>query len=364
MGEMMKKSVLLLLILIVTAIVPRAHAEVLPRQSDLAYMNSVMEYLGDDYGEIISTHFFELYNDGATNSRFTCSFYKNVNLHIFYEEGRTTYVATYLSSDDDPVDTIESIVYSAMLVNLNSMKVEDAMQVIDDLKKSSVPSHDYEGWRQECDIGIINDSRFEYELYSGGFSRLLVRPIGEFDYSDQADTTLVNTDGYGNTLRDIFPCKALAIYLRDVLGKFSIDQKVTQDELNDIRFLRFNENFADKLGIDNLAGIWRLKYLNELDASGTSITQIPEDISTLKYLTSIDISNTKIQYLPEALGDVNSLEMLNCSNTPLVALPENIGNCTNLKYLDITNTSVTELPSSLFKLLTLDLKYSDGFGIE
>jgi len=212
-------------------------------------------------------------------------------------------------------------------------------------------------------------------------------------------------------IKDLFPDKAFAKYIRDLLGKISIEQSVTQAELdtieevwinqmngpgygeftsfNGIGYLRNLEVFgffatADSLGtqmpeefytLTNLTevhfpesittlseSLGNLTKLTELDMYLGSATSLPESIGNLVNLKVLNMNCTEITSLPESVGNLINLEKLYVFSTQLESLPNSIGNLVNLKELDMYNTKITSLPDSignLANLESLELHYTE-----
>ena len=192
---------------------------------------------------------------------------------------------------------------------------------------------------------------------------------------------LAATEESVGKIKDLFPDPVVAKWVRDQLGKLSINQPVTQAELDQIRTFRI---FSDYGTPADLTGIGYLRNLEEIlidhnNSSGFTGSEFPEDFYTLRKLkkvyawecadwrksnitsisprigemTSLEylgLGYAKITQLPDEICNLTNLETLSVGNTLLTALPENIGNLTRLNYLDISNTQITELPESLWNL--------------
>jgi hypothetical protein len=182
------------------------------------------------------------------------------------------------------------------------------------------------------------------------------------------------------SLGDLFPDEALALIVRDRLAKFSIKQRVTQTELDQVTGIALFSGgdfgyVADLTGIGHLRNLNRLAFyngsaknlttlpselfqltaLNELDVSQSAIAEIPEEIGSLINLTSLDIGSTNIEKLPDNVGLLVNLKELSIRNTNISTLPNSIGNLTALKSLNIEYTKIQELPEVIYGLNLTEL---------
>ena len=197
----------------------------------------------------------------------------------------------------------------------------------------------------------------------------------------EKETKLKGTEESLGTIKDLFPDPVVAKWVRDQVGKLSINQPVTQAELDKVKSFRI---FSDYGTPADLTGIGYLRNLQEImidgnNSSGFTGSEFPEDFYTLRKLkklyawecirwsksnivtisprigemTSLEyigLGYAQIAELPDEICNLTNLETLSLGNTKLTKLPENIGNLTKLTYLDISNTQITELPESLWNL--------------
>ena len=155
----------------------------------------------------------------------------------------------------------------------------------------------------------------------------------------------------GMTLIDIFPDKNFAIYIRDQVGAFSINEQVTQEDLSRVTTLFLNDEsygITSFEGLQYLTGVKRITCLYQ-----KGLTELPDCFDSLTVLWELDMRNCGITELPPSICNSPSLECLYVSNTNLEKLPEDIGNIQTLKKLNISNTKITELPASI-RLLKLE----------
>ncbi|MBR5231740.1 MAG: hypothetical protein IKW00_05775 [Clostridia bacterium] len=195
-------------------------------------------------------------------------------------------------------------------------------------------------------------------------------------------------DGSLGKIKDLFPDIAFAKFIREKTGKISIEQTVTQAELDEIS--SFSIMYKTDYGsIADLTGIGYLRNLRSFTLNNTNIyigTEFPEEFYTLTQLVYLKVCGwnitslsdslgnlvkletliinwTNIDSLPESIGNLSNLNYIDISNTEIEALPESIGNLSDLRTLDISNTKIKELPDSIWnlKLDTLGMK---GLPIE
>ena len=219
------------------------------------------------------------------------------------------------------------------------------------------------------------------------------------------------------TLRELFPDIELAKIVRDAIPKVSVDDAVTQEELDSVSSISFSHNqVADLTGISHLRKLtslrasgfswaakkedndggyagktltdeigslvnlrslsfWGVKFtemptamknlvsLEYLTVSGGVLLSLPEWIGELQSLKSIDVRATYVSELPDSLYTLVNLESLDISNTSVTILDEKIGNLTSLRSLNISNTSISSLPQSIYSLSLTEFEKT-GTSIE
>lgn len=169
---------------------------------------------------------------------------------------------------------------------------------------------------------------------------------------------------------DLFPDEALAMVIRTECAKFSIEQTVTQAELDKITNPTFVfSEIASFEGINHLhnlrqftmgslydgpfpEGLRECKNLEYLEMTYCdNVTEIPEWIGELTNLKRLSIQCCNLQGIPDSICELQKLERLYVnSNKGIKSLPENIGNCVSLKEVKIGGTSISELPASFWNL--------------
>lgn len=195
----------------------------------------------------------------------------------------------------------------------------------------------------------------------------------------QANDGVVADEAIGKII-EIFPDEELAITIRNSCGKISIEQSVTQEDLDRVEMLTCIYNdIHDFTGIRYLRNLWyfhtndhydgvfpdELRYCQSLKSlyitDNPNITVIPDWIDELINLETIDFSHDNITQLPDSICNLLKLESFDVSrNEGLSKLPVNIGNLTKLQRLVISRTAISELPDSTWNL---SLSYFGAEGL-
>ncbi|ELC6641711.1 leucine-rich repeat domain-containing protein [Listeria monocytogenes] len=147
----------------------------------------------------------------------------------------------------------------------------------------------------------------------------------------------------------IFPDAALAEIIRDTLGKSSVDDIVTQAELDTIT--RVSESYrgiADISGMENLTNLGYL-YLNNNQISDIS------PLANLTNLSNLDLYNNQISDI-SPLENLTNLSDLGLYNNQISDISP-LANLTNLSNLDLNNNQISDLSplSNLTNLKDLGL---------
>ena len=152
----------------------------------------------------------------------------------------------------------------------------------------------------------------------------------------------------GTPIQNIFPDKDLAKLVRDETGKISINDKVTQEDLDSVRSIYATRNED----IKSLEGIEYLRNLESLTMFGQkNLAYVPDTIGSLTSLKRIEFSESLfLEFLPDSICDLPALRSLNLRSSAIKALPDDIGNLTNLAEIDISYTNITDLPESIYAL--------------
>ncbi|HAC4848019.1 TPA_asm: LPXTG cell wall anchor domain-containing protein, partial [Listeria monocytogenes] len=147
----------------------------------------------------------------------------------------------------------------------------------------------------------------------------------------------------------IFPDAALAEIIRDTLGKSSVDDIVTQAELDTITWVsEIYRGIADISGMENLTS---LTYLN-LDNDQIS------DISPLANLTNLEYLYLNYNQISDISPLANLINLTNLSlGRNQISDISPLANLTNLIYLNLYNNQISDLTplSNLTNLISLQL---------
>ncbi|EAG1723153.1 hypothetical protein BBW79_12380, partial [Listeria monocytogenes] len=157
----------------------------------------------------------------------------------------------------------------------------------------------------------------------------------EFNQPDETEKTIkkdvkaISPD----KISSIFPDANLAEAIRDKLGKSSVDDVVTQAELDGITgFTATNKGIVDISGVENLTNLSSL-YLN--------VNQI-SDISPVSNLTKLDwllLYNNQISDI-SPLSNLTELYYLDLNKNEISDISP-LSNLTNLSYLNLDNQSIS-----------------------
>lgn len=177
-------------------------------------------------------------------------------------------------------------------------------------------------------------------------------------------------EGSLGKIRELFPDEILACYVRDQLTKFSIEQSVTQAELDQITRIYFwatNEYPKDLTGIGYLRNLRQCTVANfychfmpddmrnctQLELIyflNSSVEAIPEWIGELTMLRTIEINRGTIRVIPESIGNLTRLERLTLENNDIEVIPATIANCVSLKSLELENNNISEIPEEMWAM--------------
>ena len=152
----------------------------------------------------------------------------------------------------------------------------------------------------------------------------------------------------GKKLIEVFPDKTLARFVRDQVGLFSTNDRITQDQLDTITRIDFDGWYDDVLSLEGIQYLTNLKYLRLWREK--EMCEIPEKIGDLQNLKQIDFHWCGITHVPDSICNLTNLEELTLYGMDIEELPEDIGNLQSLKKLNIGDTKIKELPSSIYNL--------------
>ncbi|EAG1723496.1 hypothetical protein BBW79_14205, partial [Listeria monocytogenes] len=207
----------------------------------------------------------------------------------------------------------------------------------------------------------ITDSKEEVEVKESNQSV-------ETEKTIKKDVKAISPD----KISSIFPDAALAEEIRNKFGKSSVDDIVTQAELNTIRILR-----VDKKGIVDISGVENLTNLIDLYIAGNQISDITP-LLPLTNLENVDLSDNPLSDI-SLLSNLTSLVVLalegnqisdisplsNLTKLVRVYLNNNqisdvspLANLTNLSHLSLEENQISDV-SPLANLTNLSHLYLD-----
>ncbi|MCA9790152.1 MAG: leucine-rich repeat domain-containing protein [Candidatus Eremiobacteraeota bacterium] len=96
-----------------------------------------------------------------------------------------------------------------------------------------------------------------------------------------------------------------------------------------------------------------LTALKKLDVSENSLTELPAGVASLTKLQTLQCRYNQLERLPAGLGNLDSLRELDCSGNKLTSLPDDWAGLKKLNKLDVSKNQLTELPWSIGELRTL-----------
>ncbi|EHT9625519.1 leucine-rich repeat domain-containing protein [Listeria monocytogenes] len=211
----------------------------------------------------------------------------------------------------------------------------------------------------EQQLEEITDSKEEVEVKESN------QPV-EVERTIKKDVKAISPD----KISSIFPDATLAEEIRYTLGKSSIDDIVTQAELDIIGRLQITG-----LSLLSLSGMENLTNLGFLDLANNQISDISplsnltnlrilwiannqiSDISPLSNLTnlsSLDLANNQISDI-SPLSNLTNLDNLYLANNQISDI-SSLANLTNLRYLDLDNNQISDI-SLLSNLTNLSYLY-------
>ncbi|ECB9649890.1 LPXTG cell wall anchor domain-containing protein [Listeria monocytogenes] len=148
----------------------------------------------------------------------------------------------------------------------------------------------------------------------------------------------------------IFPDAALAETIRDTLGKSSVDDIVTQAELDTIT--RVSESYR---GIADISGMENLTNLSHLNLNYNQISDI-SPLANLANLSNLDLDNNQISDI-SSLANLTNLKNLYLNNNQISDI-SSLANLTNLEYLYLNYNQISDISplSNLTNLRWLGLE--------
>ena len=179
------------------------------------------------------------------------------------------------------------------------------------------------------------------------------------EINNELSSRIKDPEKRGRTVIEIFPDKKLALYMRDEMGAFSIEDEVTNEMLERVSYIFINDM---DLGLSSLEGIQFLPNLTYITCIyQNALTELP-DIGTLQNLYSVEFSHCGLTALPDSICNCMAMEKIDISCCPVTKLPDDIGNLSRMKELDISFTQITELPQTI-RNLKLNVFKREGLNL-
>ncbi|EKZ3830378.1 leucine-rich repeat domain-containing protein [Listeria monocytogenes] len=152
-------------------------------------------------------------------------------------------------------------------------------------------------------------------------------------------------------ISSIFPDAALAEAIRDKLGKSSVDDVVTQAELDGITiFLVRNKRIVDISGVENLTN------LSELILESNQISDI-SPVANLTNLTVLNLNNNQLNDI-SPLSNLTNLDELSLGSNHISDISP-VASLTNLTWLELFRNQLNDI-SPLSNLTDLNNLYLDN----
>ena len=147
---------------------------------------------------------------------------------------------------------------------------------------------------------------------------------------------------------------------------------ITHFYANNINIMKFEKKFFSNfrsliiidLSFNNLlkipGGLFKLKYIKELNLENNHINYIQHQLSLLINLEKLNLSHNDITSLPNSLFKLQKLQILLINYNKIKFIPIEIGLMKNLQRLNIYNNLINELPTTLCnipKLKNIDFEW-------
>ncbi|XP_048132058.1 disease resistance protein RPV1-like isoform X2 [Rhodamnia argentea] len=157
--------------------------------------------------------------------------------------------------------------------------------------------------------------------------------------------------GYSKELETLSASNCLSLSLPDGVGELA---KLRRLSLRNCRWIRKLPESISQRG----------SPLEELDISGTGISELPDSFGNLKRLRVLKMDYCFIREFPSSIWRLQSLEEIHAASCRNLkgGIPGGIGNLENLRILRLRNSAISSLPPEikhLSKLETLDVLHCD-----
>lgn len=159
-------------------------------------------------------------------------------------------------------------------------------------------------------------------------------------------------EGSIGTIAELFPDEPFAMAVRDALGKLSINQPVTQDDLDKVTKIQVgsSKSFGEIKSIDGVGYLRNLEVLSLVNGAAKGLSVLPDEFYTLDSLSFVNLHRNSIKEISPLIGNLTKLKSFSISGSEIKDLPDELVNCTSLETLDISYSNITEVPTVLFSM--------------
>lgn len=95
------------------------------------------------------------------------------------------------------------------------------------------------------------------------------------------------------------------------------------------------------------------KKLKSIIANSSRLTELPSSLGNLKNLRTLKAEYCNLQYIPKEIGNIESLWELSLGHNNIKTLPHELGKLKNLTVLDISDNPIKEFPSCIVQMENL-----------
>ncbi len=186
------------------------------------------------------------------------------------------------------------------------------------------------------------------------------KPIGDLFQDDVADITDLDSENYGNTIKDLSGIENLVNLTSIELNDNEISDISGLKSLTNLKVVYLNHN-----EISDISVFRNLPELQYLELGNNKISDI-SIITSLPNLTHLELGNNKITDI-SAIKGLTKLQYLNLYNNQISDI-NSIKGLTNLQYMDLYNNQIIDIGAinsltNLSELILGENKISDVSSI-
>ncbi len=154
------------------------------------------------------------------------------------------------------------------------------------------------------------------------------------------------------TIAELFPDEPFAMAVRDALGKLSISQPVTQDDLDEVTKITVgsSNSFGEIKSIVGIGHLRNLESLSLVNGAAKGLSILPDEFYSLASLRYVNLHRNSIKEISPLIGNLTSLKTFAISGSEITGLPDELVNCVSLEELDISYSKITTVPAVLFSM--------------